>query len=90
MAHPVVVGTASTRFQRWPELDFRDLAAQVVKEVLADAGLEDGREIALATFGNCAMGVWGQPNIRGQVALRPLPGGFSRGEPSLAPRHIQA
>lgn len=72
MTQPVVVGTASTRFQRWPERDFRDLSAQVVREVLADAGLEDGLQVEVAVFGNCAMGVWGQPNIRGQVALRPL------------------
>ena len=72
MISAYVVGTASTRFQRWPDRTFRDLAASVVRGVLADAGLPDGRQVAAAVFGNCAMGSWGQANIRGQVALRPL------------------
>lgn len=64
-----LVGTASTRFQRWPERDFRDLSTEVVNAALADAG---GGAVEAVFFGNCAMGVWGQDNIRGQVALTPL------------------
>ena len=67
-----VLGTASTRFQRWPERDFRDLAREAVLSALADAGLQDGQAIDAVWFGNCAMDVWGQSNIRGQVTLRPL------------------
>jgi acetyl-CoA acetyltransferase len=72
MPSAFVVGTASTRFQRWPDRSFRDLADAVVRGVIADAGLEDGQQISACTFGNCAMDTWGQSNIRGQVALRPL------------------
>lgn len=68
----LVVGTASTRFQRWPGRSFRDLAAEVVRGALTDAGLEDGQQLGAIVFGNCAMHTWGQGNIRGQVALRPL------------------
>ena len=68
----LVVGTASTRFQRWPERSFRSLADEVVRGVLADAGLEDGQQIGAVVFGNCALHTWGQGNLRGQVVLQPL------------------
>lgn len=72
MREVYVVGAASTRFQRWPDRGFRDLSREVVLGALADAGLERGAEVEAIYFGNCAMGVWGQSNIRGQVALTPL------------------
>ena len=65
-----VIGVGSTRFQRWPERGFRDLAGDVTAVALDDAGLSARGDAAPAVwFGNCAMGVWGQANIRGQVAL---------------------
>lgn len=67
-----VVGSASTGFRKWPERDFRDLAAEVVEAALSDAGLTDGLGVRYVAFGNCAMGTWGQANIRGQVCLSPL------------------
>ncbi len=74
MSQAHVVGTASTPFRRWPDRSFRDLAEAVLRGALSDAGLEDGNEVGALIFGNCAMHVWGQPNIRGTVALRPLMG----------------
>jgi len=64
-----VVGTASTVFQRWPDRDFGNLADEVIRGALEDADIAPGQAVERAWFGNCAMGVWGQPNIRGQVAL---------------------
>ncbi len=67
-----IIGSCSTRFQRWPERDFRDLTREATMGALGDAGLDLGSEVEAIYFGNCAMGVWGQANIRGQVALGPL------------------
>lgn len=73
MTRPVyALGVASTRFRKWPERSFQDLAAEACRGVLADAGLESGTEIDFVWFGNCGLGTWGQPNIRGQVCLTPL------------------
>jgi acetyl-CoA acetyltransferase len=72
MTDVYVVGTASTPFAKHPERDFRALAEDVVHAALEDAGLESGAEVDQAWFGNCAMGQWGQDNIRGQVALTGL------------------
>lgn len=66
-----ILGSASTRFQRHPDRDFRSLAEEVVTGALADAGT-DGSVLQSAWFGNCAMGTWGQQNIRGQVAMTPM------------------
>lgn len=66
-----VVGSASTAFCRWPERGFRDLADEVLRAVLVDAGGADGSEIEQVWFANCAMGSAGQGNIRGQVCLGP-------------------
>ena len=70
MPEPVyAVGVASTPFRRWPERTHRELAAEALEGVLADAGLEDGQQVEACWFGNCALGTWGQQNIRGQVVL---------------------
>lgn len=62
-----VVETASTEFKKWPEASHRDLTSSVV-----DSVLPEGARIEAVWFGNCAMHVFGQPNIRGQVALQPI------------------
>ena len=72
MSDVFIAGACSTRFKKWPDRDFRDLSREAVAGALTDAGLESGGEVEGAWFGNCAMGVWGQDNIRGQVALTPM------------------
>jgi acetyl-CoA acetyltransferase len=66
-----VAGSASTVFQKHPERDFRDLAREAVVGALDDAGMS-GDAVEAVYFGNCAMGSWGQGNIRGSVALGDL------------------
>jgi acetyl-CoA acetyltransferase len=67
-----IVATACTAFGKFPEKSFKDLTREAYVSVLADAGLEDGRDIGMAWFGNCGMGSFGQRNIRGQVCMTPL------------------
>jgi acetyl-CoA acetyltransferase len=65
-----ILGSYSTRFQRWPDRSYKDLARDAYTGVLADAGLENGDDIEFGWFGNCAMGVMAeQYNIRGQVCF---------------------
>ncbi|MCB9673067.1 MAG: thiolase family protein [Alphaproteobacteria bacterium] len=66
MAGAWILETASTPFQKWPDRTHRDLALEVVRAVLPERRPVDG-----VWFGNCAMNVFGQSNIRGQVALQP-------------------
>ncbi len=72
MSEAWIVGTSSTRFQKWPDRGFRSLAEEVVEGLITDAGLPDGAAIEQAWFANCAMGHWGQHNIRGQTIVDPL------------------
>ena len=72
MREAYVIGTACSAFGRKPDVSFKDLTREVYRAVLADAGLGDGRDIAMAWFGNCGMGSFGQRNIRGQVCFTPL------------------
>ncbi len=67
-----IIGTHSTPFAKYPKKSFKDLARETYLGVLADAGLENGDDIEFAWFGNCGMGSWGQPNVRGQVCFTPL------------------
>lgn len=68
MQSAYVLATASTAFRKWPERSHRDLTEEVVRSVLQpDAPPIDG-----TWFGNCAMHVFGQANLTGQVALQPL------------------
>ena len=69
MDEAYILGAASTAFERWPDRGFRDLAEEACLGALDDAGLDDGGALDGVWFGNCAMGAWGQSNIRGQVAL---------------------
>jgi acetyl-CoA acetyltransferase len=72
MREVFVVGVHTTPFGRMPEATHKSLTRQAYEGVLADAGLEDGQGIGSAWFGNCALHVFGQANIRGQVCLAPL------------------
>ncbi len=69
-----VLGAAATAFRKWPKRDFRSLVHEAVESCVADAGLEDGLAVDGVWFGNCAMHLWGQGNLRGQHALTPLVG----------------
>lgn len=66
MSEAYIIGVGSTPFGRHPDRSHTDLAAEALRAALADAG---GPPIEQAWFGSCAMHVWGQPNIRGQVCL---------------------
>ena len=67
-----VLASATTPFKRWPDKTHLDLTREAVLAVLKDGGLDDGSPIGSIHFGNCAMHLFGQPSIRGQVALLPL------------------
>ncbi len=66
-----VLGAATTPFRRWPERTHRDLLREAYTAALGDAGVDPAR-IEGAWFGSAAMHHFGQPNIRGQVAMAPL------------------
>lgn len=73
MADAWLVGTHSTAFRKWPERGFRDLVREAVAGALDDAGLPPaGAPVGQVWFGSCALGVWGQDNIRGQTLCSPL------------------
>lgn len=67
-----IIGSATTRFQKWPEKTFKNLTREIYLDVLSDAGMPDGKNIDFIYFGNCAMHHWGQGLIRGHVCLLPL------------------
>lgn len=66
-----VLGTSTTPFRRWPERTHRDLLREAYAAALEDAGVDPTR-VEGAWFGSAAMHHFGQPNIRGQVAMAPL------------------
>ncbi len=67
-----IVGIESTPFKKMPEKSFKDLTREAYMGVLADAGLDSGRDIEFGYFGNCAMHNWGQGMTRGQACFIPL------------------
>lgn len=67
-----IIGAYSTPFGKAPDTSYKAFARQVFEGVLADAGLEDGRGIDTAWFGNCTMHQQGQSSVRGQVCFIPL------------------
>ena len=72
MPEVYVIGTACTAFGKKSETSFKALTREAYLAVVADAGIEDGRDISMAWFANCGMGSFGQRNIRGQVCFSPL------------------
>ncbi len=72
MADAFIIGTYSTSFGKWPDRSYKDLTREAYLGVLADAGMDDGRDIGMAHFGNCGMWLEGQGSIRGQVCFTPL------------------
>jgi acetyl-CoA acetyltransferase len=67
-----VLGSYTSVFGRHPNTSLKELTREAYLGVLADAGLEDGRDIAGAWFGSTRMDYWGQPRIRGNVCFIPL------------------
>ena len=67
-----VLGAYMTQFGKMADRSYKDLTREVVEGVVADAGLEHGREIASAWFGSCSLPSRGQSSIAGQVCLTPL------------------
>lgn len=72
MTDVYVLGAYTSTFGRRPEAGFKNLTREAYLGALADAGLEDGRDIEAAWFGNCVMHYWGQPLTRGNVCFIPL------------------
>ncbi len=72
MRDAYIIGTHSTRFQKWPDKSFKDLTREAYLGALGDAGMVDGGDIEFAWFGNCGMWLQGQGSIRGQVCFTPL------------------
>ena len=72
MSDVYIIGSYSTRFQKWPNKSFKDLSRDAYLGALDDSGLDDGGDIDIAYFGNCGLGTFGQPCIRGQVCFTPL------------------
>lgn len=67
-----IVGSYATAVGRFPGRSLKDLTAEAVRGVIADAGIDSGLTIESAWFANCGMWVEGQGSIRGQVMLTPL------------------
>ena len=67
-----MIGAYATAFDKWPQKSHRNLGHESVTGALADAELTSDVTIDQIWFANCAMGVFGQENIRGQVCLSPL------------------
>ena len=65
-----VVASHSTAFRRYPERTHAELAAEAWRGLAALGA--DGASVERIYFGNCAMHLFGQSNIRGQVALGAL------------------
>jgi acetyl-CoA acetyltransferase len=67
-----ILGIHATAVGRYLERGFGDLLHETYTGALADAGLEDGRDVGHVWFSNYMMDYWGQPYIRGQVCMRPV------------------
>ncbi|MDF1733592.1 MULTISPECIES: thiolase family protein [unclassified Minwuia] len=73
MTDAYIIGSFSTRFQKWPDKSFKDLTREAYLGALADAGMENGDDIEFGWFGNCGMWLHNdQGSIRGQVCFTPL------------------
>lgn len=67
-----ILGAGMIRFNKYPEKSVKQLAAEGLRAVLEDAGVEQ-KEIQAVWFSNSGWGIAdGQHCIRGQVALAPV------------------
>jgi acetyl-CoA acetyltransferase len=67
-----IIGSSSTRFDRYPDKTFRDLTREAVMSAIEDAGLPSGEAIDSIAFGNVLMDFFGQHSTRGHFCLIPL------------------
>ncbi|MES2362652.1 MAG: thiolase family protein [Pseudomonadota bacterium] len=72
MQNVYVIGAFTTQFGRHPQKTLRDHTREAYLGVIADAGMDSGRDIDFAWFGNSMMDYWGQAIVRGQVCFIPL------------------
>jgi acetyl-CoA acetyltransferase len=73
MTHDVyVLGSFTTKFQRWPDKSIKDLTREAYEGALRDAGMQTGAGIKAAWFSNSLMHMWGQPSARGNMAFIPI------------------
>lgn len=67
-----IIGLGMIRFNKYPDRDVRDMAHEVIKQSLKDAGLEK-EKIQAAYFSNTFWGMFdNQHSIRGEVVLRSM------------------
>jgi len=67
-----ILGSGMIRFNKYPEKNIKQMAAEAMGELIADVPL-DQKDIEAAWFSNAGWGIYdGQHCIRGQVALAPL------------------
>ncbi len=72
MTDAYIIGLGMIRFNKYPDRDVRDMAQEVTRLALADAGL-DKSAIQAAFFSNTFWGMFtNQHSIRGQVILRSM------------------
>lgn len=67
-----IIGLGMIRFNKYPDRDVRDMAHEVMRLALADAGLEK-EQLEAAFFSNTFWGMFAnQHSIRGEVVLRSM------------------
>ena len=72
MENVYIIGLGMIRFNKYPDRDVRDMAHEVTRLALTDAGLEK-EAIQAALFSNTFWGMFdNQHSIRGEVALRSM------------------
>ena len=72
MTHAYIIGLGMIRFNKYPDRGVRDMAHEVTRLALKDAGLEKS-DLQAAFFSNSFWGMFSnQHSIRGQVILRSM------------------
>lgn len=72
MENVYIIGLGMIRFNKYPDKDVREMAHDVTRLALTDAGL-DKKDIEAAFFSNTFWGMFdNQHSIRGEVALRSM------------------
>ena len=67
-----ILGSGMIRFNKYPEKNIKQMAAEAMGELIADVPV-DKKDIEAAWFSNAGWGIYdGQHCIRGQVALAPM------------------